>query len=610
MVGLDTTARILEDQITIGEGDREPTRMLWRSQRGLAGVRKGREADQADSANSTFGNQGPNSFSGSSIKKCLIYSIAAFALAATGLAGCGKSESAESGETHFLGFCDEDICGDGMTCVCGVCTTACTESSECGGLASGASCETLATSCEGVTNACDFTCDGAEDCAGLGAEYECVSGSCRKGEPPPPAECPAECFELVGNPVDVTAGCADLDSSETVGCTCEQVGPILLPHPMTCRRRVADGAVFWMPDLEPLDASDFEACTAEESAASETPCGFTACEERPTSSCSFEDTCAQIGCGGQQFDENGCQRPICEEDGECLPNEECVHLDATFTSACDMSSGTCQCGGPTIAIPGSFCNPRPPVELGELCDGSDSARLVMGGGGGHVEDTYEFLTPDGEYVVIDGQCRYYLVGSDPSRILSGTLDATDAEALANGVGWPNYSSWSPYLDQQSCPDAGGTYLLAPDVVLTCTCGCDENAPAGLEDAFTQSGAFRTTFESEGVALEGLTLQAVAKLATQLPDPGERPILEWTLDLALDALLIGENDQYAEDSGILVDDAATVAELRKLRDESGAGPEEYVFVEDDSGTRYGVLLRANLPAALAADVTAMRESAFR
>jgi hypothetical protein len=148
------------------------------------------------------------------------------------------------------------------------------------------------------------------------------------------------------------------------------------------------------------------------------------------------------------------------------------------------------------------------------------------------------------------------------------------------------------------------------VVLTCTCGCDENAPAGLEDAFTQSGMFRTTFESEGVTLEGLTLQAVAKLATQLPDPGERPILEWTLDLALDDLLIDENDQYAEDSGILVEDAATVAALLQLRDESGAGPTDYVFVEDDSGTRYGVLLRANLPAALAADVTALRESAFR
>jgi hypothetical protein len=34
-----TTATVLENQITIGKGDREPTRVLWRSQRGLVAVR-------------------------------------------------------------------------------------------------------------------------------------------------------------------------------------------------------------------------------------------------------------------------------------------------------------------------------------------------------------------------------------------------------------------------------------------------------------------------------------------------------------------------------------------------------------------------------------------
>ncbi len=539
--------------------------------------------------------------------KRVIFTIAAFALAAFALVACGKSESAESGESHFLSYCDDDACGDGMSCVCGVCTSTCSEPSDCAGLASGAICQSARASC-GEDSVCDFGCEGDQDCAALGAGYACQAGSCRKGEPPPDSECPAECFELTGQPVNLSDECAE-PTSVVVGCTCEQVGPILLPHPMVCRRRVEDGAVFWMPDLEPVDPSAFEACSAEETSSAQTPCGFaSSCDVAPVSSCSFEATCEQIGCGGQQFDENGCQRPTCDDDDDCSPSEECVHLDATFTSACEMSGDVCQCGGATIAIPGAFCNPRPP--LGELCDGSDSARLVMGAGGGFVDENYSFLTPDGEYVVVDGQCRYYVVGADPSRILSGTLDAAEADRLANGVGWPNYSSWSPYLDQQSCPDAGSSYLLAPGVVLTCTCGCDESAPAGLTDAFSESSTFQSSFESGGSALAGVTLRAVAKLATLLGDPGTRPVLAWTLDLALEDMLLGENDPYEEDSGVLIEDADTIAALLELRDASEAGPTDYVFVEDDGGTRYGVLIRANLPAALAADVTSMRESAFR
>lgn len=453
----------------------------------------------------------------------LISLFGALSLVCAALFACGKSETAESGESHFLAFCDADACGDGMACVCGVCTIACTDSTACGGLASGATCEAASASCD-VSSVCDFSCEGGADCAELGDGYACADGSCRKGEPP----------------------------SE--------------PPP------------------------------------------FSECETPPATSCNFEDTCAQIDCGGQQFDENGCQRPTCENDEGCSEDEVCVHLDAIHTAACDMTSGTCQCEGPTIAIPGAFCNPRPP--LGELCDGSDSARLVMGGGGGHVEDTYEFLTPDGEYVVVDGQCRYYAVGSDPSRILSGTLSESEAEALAAGVGWSSFESWTPYIDQQSCPDAGSTYLLAPEVVLTCTCGCDDDAPAGLEAALTQANAQTTALQSQGVALENATLQAVARPAAELQDPGSQPILEWTLALPLEDLVIPAGGTYQEDSGVLVEDAGTIAALLELRDESGARPTGYVFVEDADGARYGVLLRADLPAALDADVTAIRERAFR
>jgi hypothetical protein len=254
--------------------------------------------------------------------------------------------------------------------------------------------------------------------------------------------------------------------------------------------------------------------------------------------------------------------------------------------------------------------------LGELCDGSDEVRLVMGSGGGMVEDTYNFLTPDGEYVLIDGQCRYYVVGPDPSRIPSGTLDAAEAEALAAGVGWENFPTWTPYIDAESCPDAGSAYMIAPDVVLTCTCGCDATAPAGLEQAMTAAYESRTSYGMQGTPLAGLTLRAVARLATQLPDPGDAPVLDWTLDVPLSDLLIPDNEPYQRDSGIAIDDPADIAALLALREDSGlfedvaATPGGYVFVEDDTGTRYGVLMRAELPGMLGAEVTTLRESAFR
>jgi hypothetical protein len=50
----DTTATVLQDQIAIGKGDREPTGMLWRGQRGLIADRIGREAFKANSATKDF----------------------------------------------------------------------------------------------------------------------------------------------------------------------------------------------------------------------------------------------------------------------------------------------------------------------------------------------------------------------------------------------------------------------------------------------------------------------------------------------------------------------------------------------------------------------------
>jgi hypothetical protein len=101
------------------------------------------------------------------------------------------------GETHFMRTCDGS-CEAGFTCVCGVCTTACTEDAVCEELAPDASCMAVdrdAEACEGEPGsapppamACGSGCEDDADCSELGAGMVCAHGACREraaaSEPP------------------------------------------------------------------------------------------------------------------------------------------------------------------------------------------------------------------------------------------------------------------------------------------------------------------------------------------------------------------------------------------------------------------------------------------
>lgn len=103
---------------------------------------------------------------------CLLMSIT--------LAACAdtiNSTKAET-ETHFLQSC-ESSCEDGLSCVCGVCTQACTSDSACEALASSASCATIPSACGHLGDLCDVTCTVLDDCEAFGTSFECVSGRCR-----------------------------------------------------------------------------------------------------------------------------------------------------------------------------------------------------------------------------------------------------------------------------------------------------------------------------------------------------------------------------------------------------------------------------------------------
>ena len=97
-------------------------------------------------------------------------------------------------ETNFLLHCSTK-CDTGLTCLCGVCTRACTGTNECSSLSSDATCVPIvysptseaAASCN-VGATCELSCVANRDCDTLGSEYRCETGFCRKGD----LQCPAQ----------------------------------------------------------------------------------------------------------------------------------------------------------------------------------------------------------------------------------------------------------------------------------------------------------------------------------------------------------------------------------------------------------------------------------
>lgn len=126
----------------------------------------------------------------SRVVKCLVG--LGFCLALGGSCG-GSATTTEGSESHFLDACMPGSCGDGLSCICGVCTRACS-GSECSTLSAGAECVELtdlpnADGCTDVSPAqpvCDQPCVADADCTTLGTSFGCREGVCRSTTPPAP----------------------------------------------------------------------------------------------------------------------------------------------------------------------------------------------------------------------------------------------------------------------------------------------------------------------------------------------------------------------------------------------------------------------------------------
>jgi hypothetical protein len=113
---------------------------------------------------------------------------------------CGTPESTQEGgsETHFLTDC-EGSCADGMQCICGVCTKACTRQTDCAPWSGVASCSPLGPrvaeqrcAAAELGAMCDAPCLTDADCSKLASARVCDLGYCRvfsRTSEPPAVSC-------------------------------------------------------------------------------------------------------------------------------------------------------------------------------------------------------------------------------------------------------------------------------------------------------------------------------------------------------------------------------------------------------------------------------------
>lgn len=144
------------------------------------------------------------------VTACLIASVTGGALLGSACRDIGPQTGSE---TNFLRSCDAS-CADGLSCICGVCTRACSVARECTALVFGAECVAVAerpaeAACDASESAafCDISCSGDADCEPLGAPFRCQGGFCRTpGDGETATACPATTLSPGDNERTVTVG--------------------------------------------------------------------------------------------------------------------------------------------------------------------------------------------------------------------------------------------------------------------------------------------------------------------------------------------------------------------------------------------------------------------
>ena len=192
---------------------------------------------------------------------------------------------------------------------------------------------------------------------------------------------------------------------------------------------------------------------------------------------------------------------------------------------------------------------------------------------------------------------------------SGILSNQDAQAFARAFGFGHLSDHSLFRDSP-CDDGGAPVLWTREGRISCTCSCGDNqdAPAGWR------AAFNAVFEAqESLFASGQIVTGPAQLALLAIGMGEGPppaieARSWPLERAPEASEIVTGQIIAglpaldESSGALITDPAELVYLRGLRldysarvEHPASTPVLWTNPDTDVVQLFYMLLRDEVPA---------------
>lgn len=190
-----------------------------------------------------------------------------------------------------------------------------------------------------------------------------------------------------------------------------------------------------------------------------------------------------------------------------------------------------------------------------LCDGSDGLRFVATSEGGNAEDVPRVAREVGwRFLVIDGNCQYWVMERPDAELRTGTLNASDAESFSLELG---LGSWPEQGQVQGCPDATVTRARFGDQVSAWSCG---ETTTVTEPYYAW---FDTLYES-GTAVDGPVRFSLSETDTSGWVTGGTVdiALPWTLSLDPAAVTVARTEEGTAEPLVATDSEA--AALRTLR----------------------------------------------
>jgi hypothetical protein len=247
------------------------------------------------------------------------------------------------------------------------------------------------------------------------------------------------------------------------------------------------------------------------------------------------------------------------------------------------------------------CGSEDPTPVDEpraqLCDGSQDLRLAwfLSASGGVLRTPFQ-IEAGFSYLYVRGDCQYWVLISGLESH-HGVLDAEQEAALADLV---HYDDWDGLTERW--PDPGWddvALMVVDDGHSEFSIGCLGECPVAPEPVREMQAAYRDELQQLWDAGERWTgpMRLLAARVPEGDEPDAKFVVPWTVDLDLASVAV-DFVEMGEEVGmsVLVDDPATLTQLRQFSDEHADALEQFTdfHVEVEPGVIYELYVRDAVP----------------